>query len=1060
MNNNLQIEKDNIGFRASQQQRKASNPENCVWVEASAGTGKTKVLSDRVLRLLLQGVPPSKILCLTYTKAASVEMSNRISKRLSDWVSMDKAKLEVELKDLLGAELKEKDIIKARRLFATLLDAPINIRIQTLHSFCQEVLKRFPLEAKISPYFEVLDDQGTKEILDSIKKEILTSDDIADSITFLSHNLSESSFAQIIKDIINNRNQIAEILHNYKDFAKELEQRLEVDFEPQLSLDIEVLKQSYQKENYNDLKAIFFTQKNEVRAKLKDEEKNIAYEFEKYEQKLTSLLLYKSTMAVVKISQKFIDAYTEHKRLNAQMDYEDLIFITKTLLEKSDVADWVLFKLDGGIDHILIDEAQDTSPYQWSIIKSISEEFFASKNQRTVFVVGDRKQSIYSFQGADPKKFEEMRKYFLAKSTNFTEINLEVSFRSTDAILQNVNNVFSQPLTQKGVVIDGQSMTHIPFRIGDSGKVELWDLIEPIEGENPNIWLPPIERSIGDSTSSRLAKQIAQKIKTLVSNNEILASKNRPIRYSDFLILVQRRNAFVEEIVRECKNIGVEIAGVDKIKLLEQICIQDLISIAKFLLLPSDDLTLATILKSPLFGLDDDDLFRLCYKRKNTLWNSLRDNHSYKDIYDVLQNLLKMADFVRPYELYSYILNNLEGRKKIISRLGLEALDGLDEFINLTLSFEKEHIPSLQNFIAWIEKDDIEIKRQLEQGDLDAVRIMTVHGSKGLQAPIVILPDTIRVPLAKKEATILLDDIFYYPLNSSFYEKNCLKVYEKNKEAMIEEYQRLLYVALTRAEDRLCICGYVKKQKAKENCWYESIKNSIKELPLTQEENAIVLSTPQLAEPKSEKSQNKKNYKLENYDWIYQTAPKVDALEKPYAPSKLESTEDDEEEKIISPIAFHNGQNRFQRGLIIHKLLQFLPEIKENKAKIISQFLAKNAPNFDDKKIIKEILELLDNPEIAPIFGKNSKAEVAIQGQVEDKIISGVIDRLVVLEDKVMIIDFKTNRPAATKVVDVPKAYLRQLAAYKSLVSNIYPNKDIKTYLLWTDTQNLMLIDN
>ncbi|MBR2034021.1 MAG: UvrD-helicase domain-containing protein, partial [Alphaproteobacteria bacterium] len=596
--------------------------------------------------------------------------------------------------------------------------------------------------------------------------------------------------------------------------------------------------------------SVFLTQKGELLARyatkkvlelyseLSDEAHRIANTLIEIENKLTGLRVYTSTKAIIILAQELIGNYLEYKKVNAKMDYDDLIVVTRNLLEDKTVADWVLYKLDGGIDNVLIDEAQDTSPNQWAIVRSLTQEFFDAEN-KTIFVVGDRKQSIYSFQGADPQEFEKMRRYFREKAHNFDEVNLEVSFRSTAAVLDSVNTVFINDVAKTGVVPEGQNVIHIPFRVGDGGKVEIWPLLEAEKDENPDVWMPPVERKTSNTTSSRLAKLIAQKIKYMVEN-ENLVSKNRKLQYRDFMILVQRRNAFVEELVRECKQIGVSIAGVDKIKLSEQIAVQDLIALGNFLLLPTDDLTLAEVLKSPLFGFDDDDLFELCYNRKNaSLWTRLGDNSKYKETYQILQNLLNMADYVRPFELYSYVLNTLQGRKKFEIRMGAEVDDGLDEFINMTIDFEREHIPTLQSFISWIGKDEVEIKRELEQSEIDAVRIMTVHGSKGLQAPIVILPDMVRQVNSKKGMGMLWDDIFYYPLSSADYEKNCEAIKEREKQSENEEYRRLLYVALTRAEDRLCLCGYYQKNKPKDDCWYELCASSLKPLCVQQGDNLI-----------------------------------------------------------------------------------------------------------------------------------------------------------------------------------------------------------------------------
>lgn len=1118
---NINDAKKQRGFLATSQQRKASNPLRSVWVEASAGTGKTKVLSDRVLRLLLNGVSPSKILCLTYTKAAAVEMSSRIAQRLSEWAVANDEELNKQLEMLLGClPEKHSEFLQlqamARKLFAVLLDTPGGMKIQTIHSFCQEILKRFPLEAKISPYFEVMDDRAKDEILERLKKNILADADvsvnlkIASAVGYLTSHVSEFSFPDIMKSITDNAGKIINLFKLYPQqelLLLELARRLDVnptETEDEVknqwlqNFDRDILRtmmtawfngteKEIEKANfvaslldrkwtitdYSLVKAIFLKKDGEPYAKygtkkavefypnINSDALNIADELIEIENRLTALRVFASTKAIIQIAEELIGGYQKYKFDNAKMDYDDLIMLTKNLLEDRSVADWVLFKLDGGIDNILIDEAQDTSPNQWGIVKSLTQEFFdGDRDNRTVFVVGDRKQSIYSFQGADPHEFEKMRQYFKSKAHNFDEINLEVSFRSTAAILDSVNTVFSDSVAKQGVVLENQDITHIPFRIGEGGKVEIWPLIEAEKDENPDVWLPPVERKVMNSTSSRLAKMIASKIRSMVGN-DTLVSQGRKLQYKDFMILVQRRNAFVEELVRECKLAGVNVAGVDKIKLLEQVAVQDLVALGNFLLLPTDDLTLAVILKSPLFGLTDDDLFELCYNRgQASLWTRLGDNAKYKDIYADLQTVLNMADFVRPFELYSYVLTKMNGRKKFEERMGSEVDDGLDEFINLTINFEQEHIPTLQRFINWIGKDEVEVKRELEQSELDAVRIMTVHGSKGLQAPVVILPDTVRQVSSKKGMGMLWDELFYYPLASADYEKNCLRIKEQEKIDENEEYRRLLYVALTRAEDRLCICGYCQKNKPKDDCWYELCSKSLQQISDKQGDD-FVYEVAQQCEPKTKKQEEKILMNFDKPDWLYDIPEQESPLAKPYTPSKPDEV--DEEDALFSPLMEGNA-NRYRRGLVIHKLLQFLPDVKvEDKEPIIREFLRKNAPEFTEKqsnRIVEEVLALINNPRFAPLFMSGSRAEVPIMGEVNGKIISAQIDRLVELEDEVWIVDFKTNRPAANTPDEVQAVYVKQLAAYKELLEHIYEHKVVKTFILWTDSTQIMQIGN
>ncbi len=1123
----IKKERENRSLLATQKQRKASNPDKSVWVEASAGTGKTKVLSDRVLRLLLKGVPPAKILCLTYTKAAAVEMSTRIAGRLSRWAVAKEEKLQEEISELLGQDVLslkngEKLLATARKLFAVLLDTPGGMKIQTIHSFCQEILKRFPLEAKISPYFEVMDERAAAEALEEVKAHLLRQIELnpnskaSQSLAFITQNVSEYIFPRIMNNIAAKRSKIARLFAQYNSVEElfvqtahklgisptDTKDSLIADYAEKLdkaelktlmnalfsgkdtdnkaaAIFAFVLENGLNADNYDAFQNVFLT-KGEKRARLASKDtlqvypeasekmSLLAESVIELNNRLTAANLLQTTKAVLYLAEDLINGYKSYKRLHSKMDYEDLIVLTRELLENKSVADWVLFKLDGGIDNVLIDEAQDTSPDQWAIIRAVTEDFFngaSSSNQtRTVFAVGDRKQSIYSFQGADPKEFENMRRYFaqkLAPLNSFEEVHLDISFRSTAAILDTVNQVFSLPQAKKGVVPDTQDMTHTPSRIGDGGKVEIWSLLEAEEDENPDIYLPPIERKIATSTSSRLANMIALKIKEMVSNKEMLVSQNRPVRFGDFMVLVRQRDCFVEELIRECKNNNVNIAGADKIKLSEQIAVQDLVAVAKFLLLPADDLTLATILKSPLFGLDDDDLFKLCYNRGHaSLWSKLGDNPAYKETYAELQTLLNMADYVRPFELYAYILNKMQGRKKFVARLGEEVIDGIDEFVNMTLNFEQEHVPSLQNFVSWMAQDKVEIKREQEQNHMDAVRIMTVHGSKGLQAPIVILPDTVRVKNIKSEAALWFDDeVMYYPFSSRNYEKNCLRLKQEEQERSLEEYRRLLYVALTRAEDRLYICGYKKSKKISDESWYNLCQQSFSQIAQTQGDDVLSYEVPQQFQKENDDKKEKTIVQVPDFDWVH-TLPQTESLlAKPLTPSKLD--EEGEDEIFASPLG-ENGQSKYRRGTVIHKLLQFLPEIKNaDTALVIDEFLQKNAPDLslrEHNRVIEEVSHLLQNPDFAAVFGENSKAEVPVMGQVKDRIISGQIDRLVVEKDRVMIIDFKTNRPAAQTVADIPPAYIKQLSAYKELIAKIYPTQRIETYILWTDTANLMKV--
>lgn len=1093
---------------ASAQQQKASNPTQSVWVEASAGTGKTKVLSDRVLRLLLTGANPSRILCLTYTKAAAAEMNNRIVDKLSKWAVMDDKDLVQELQNLPA---DTKLIAQARRLFALLLDTPGGIKIQTIHSFCQEILKRFPLEAKVSPYFEVMDERETKETLDQIKQDILinSSPELSQSLNYLTSSCSEYTFPKIMSSITDNCAMLENYFSLFNDFNAAID-----NISASLNLDKELTSDSLQQQFWNDLPQTELknliqalnagtptSQETALKLSSAIETKNFAdyssillnqdgslkknflvkksqelfpqavqiyntecIRLQQCQNKLQSINLRDSTIAILTLAREIISRYQHRKFVLAKMDYNDLIAKTKSLLMSPQVADWVLYKLDGGIDHILIDEAQDTSPDQWMIVQTLSREFFAGlgnkEQQPTIFVVGDRKQSIYSFQGADVVEFTKMHNYFANTSPNFQTINMEVSFRSTSAVLDMVNSVFTQSPATQGVIDDEQSIHHITSRIGEGGHIELWDVTYPLSDKtSEDVWLPPVERINAQSASSLLAQKIAELIKHKVNSHETKAD-GTPLHYSDFLILIQRRNSFAEEMVRACKNIGVSITGIDKIKLNDQIAILDLMSAAKFAILPTDDLNLCCLLKSPLFDLNDDDLLNLCVDRKdNSVWQQLQNNPKYNSSTDILMQLYDMAPATRPFEFFSYILNNLHGRQKFLTRLGSECEDAIDEFINLTLTFEQQCIPALQNFVKWMQADDIEIKRNLEQNDLDAVRLMTVHGSKGLQSPVVILPDTVRFKTIKQEAGWLQDNNnLFYPLGKDYYNDQCSKLQAKEQAKTTEEYNRLLYVALTRAGEQLYICGYSNKNSPSPNSWYELCKQSLSKLTSPDQSGKMIYHHASELLPSSTDNTEKHSLDTVLPQWINQPAPQENPLSRPLTPSHLE----EDSASALSPLSQENNTTLYARGNLIHKLLQFLPtQDVKNRAELARTYLATQAKDFsndEQNKILDEVLNLINSTKFAPLFSNDSMAEVPLMGEIDGHIISGQIDRLVITDNKVMIVDYKTNRPAAKTLSNVPSCYIKQLHAYKKLAEQIYPDKQIETYILWTNTAQMMEI--
>jgi ATP-dependent helicase/nuclease subunit A len=1139
------------GFNPEIPQRRAARADASVWVGASAGTGKTKVLTDRVLTLLLAGTPPEKILCLTFTKAAAAEMSNRLADKLAVWSTLPDADLLAALEKLLGGPPTGDQTALARRLFARVLDVPGGMKIQTIHSFCQALLRRFPLESGIAPHFEVMDDRDAAEAMAEARDDVLsrarsgTDPELADALATVTGMVHEVKFPDLLAALSGQRGRIRRMFeaHGGLDGAVAaicgvLE--VPVGARPQAmraaacaddALDVDGLRMCCtalasgsaadvkkgdalatflaadgpaRLDLFDAYKAVFLTAKDEPRKTLATKKvleaqplvgDILATEAARLEHlcaQLKSATVAAATAALLRIADAVLGRYEGWKRVRARMDYDDLIQTARRLLETEGQAAWVLFKLDAGLDHLLIDEAQDTNPDQWAVVRGITKEFFTGVGARddivrTVFAVGDRKQSIYSFQGADPDAFEAMRGLFAdhvpASGATWDEVPLEFSFRSTPAVLEAVDAVFSTTgsAAQDGVVLPGENVRHIPFRQGQAGVVEVWPPVVPAAAEDPDPWKPPVERLRADSAQTRLARLVARRIHRMVTDKESLPSANRAIRPGDIMVLVRRRGPFVEDLVRALKELDVEVAGVDRMVLTEQMAVMDLMALGHFLLLPEDDLTLACVLKSPLLGLTEDQLFDLAHHRGPlSLWAALSKRQGRADAfgsaYAVLSDLLGRADFLRPHELYAHVLSGpLEGRRKLLSRLGWEADDPIDEFLSMTLAYERGHAPSLQGFLHWFETGATEIKRDLESGDRDAVRVMTVHGSKGLQAPVVFLPDTMQMPT--QGATLLWhgageDRLMLWPPGADHADAVSKELKEAEKAAREREYRRLLYVAMTRAEDRLVVCGWETRKNRSEGCWYNLIRSALDPIAAAVEDpflaamgetegtEVLRLSGSQTAKPDREKEARETvDHHRDPPPWLRRAPEAEPRPPRPLTPSAPTV----EDPPVRSPV----GQDataervRFQRGRLIHRLLQSLPDISDDtaRAEAARRYLARPAwqlgPN-EQEAIAAETLAVLSEPSFSALFGPNSRAEVPVVGLVGRHIVSGQVDRLVVTEDEVLVVDYKTNRPPPLHVSDVAEGYLRQMAAYRGALADLYPGRPVRCVLLWTDGPRVM----
>ncbi len=1130
-------------------QRKASEPEDSVWVSASAGTGKTKVLTDRVLRLLLPrsdgapGTKPHKILCLTFTKAGASEMALRINATLGKWAVMPPEALQETLAKLLGNPAGDRDIQAARKLFAQVVDTPGGLKIMTIHSFCQSVLGRFPLEAGLSPHFNVLEEAQAAQLLSQARDHVLGSAEVGsplkEAIERVAGQVNEDQFFQLIRDFASERYQLSRQNWGadglYTAICKSLDVQpgqeaediirdacLDSAFDGAgLRRTSEALAQGTEKtdqpkaqgladwlaqdlegriQTFNDYLLTYFKLDGDIRQTLAT--KSVlkimpdcadimlaeAERIGSIQEQIKAGQCAVFTRDLFLLGQDIIQKYQVLKDGLGGLDFDDLITRTLDLLEGrtdkmkgKDSVPWVMYKLDQGLDHILIDEAQDTNPEQWKIIAALCEEFFSGLGarddvERTVFTVGDEKQSIYSFQRAAPEEFSRMRTYLGEKigaaNKVLENVDLNISFRSTESVLKVVDAVFSRPEIAKGLGLE--TIQHHSFRRGQEGLVELWPLCEPEKAEKRDPWEPPIEIIETKTGAAKLADHIGTTIKGWLDEGEILPSKSRPIQPGDIMILVRTRTAFTEQLMRSLKIRNIPVNGADRMVLNDQISVQDMLALASFALLPADDLTLASILKSPLIGWSEDQLYELAVDRKGTLWDALQQGQHVQEV-EYLHSLINKAGQCHPYEFFSHILHSpcpadaRSGLRAMQKRLGADIRDPLDELLSTAMRFEADNIASLQGFLHWQEQGQAVIKREMEEAG-GQVRIMTVHGAKGLQAPIVILPDTTRtsrhVPgQAGRRLLWPQKSGLDVPLWSPRKEMDCetfKRTFEHLQDKADEEYRRLFYVAMTRAEDRLYIGGYKGAREAMADCWYNYAKIALENTNEAErgENEVISLHNPQTKDIESKKNLTNMKAAVEALpEWLYQPAPT-----EPHPPTPLMPSRPSESEPAaLSPLD-GSDHHRFLRGNLTHKLLQFLPNLPVDKhLELAESFVESHGDDLSAsirQNIVSETLSILKDKTYESLFGPGSQAEVPMTGLLPDgRLISGQIDRLVITDSTVFVIDYKTNRPPPALEQDIPQIYRNQMQAYHDTLKEIYPKHDIKCALLWTDGPVLMPLD-
>lgn len=1099
---------------ASQKQVDAARPARSTWLSANAGSGKTRVLTDRVARLLLEGTSPNHILCLTYTKAAANEMQNRLFDRLGEWAMLPDDKLTVALESLGYDRAIDADVLAgARRLFAQALETPGGLKIQTIHSFCAALLRRFPLEAGISPLFTEMEEhtaallrgeviqqiaqgpdapvfydlalQYTGEDYDRLTGEILRhrpvfdpaiSDEEIYQIFGQPAGLNEADIAARVF-LGGERDILAALIPALKasgandvKAAKVLETITALDFHSLDMLEKVFLTGGGAKEPYSAKFGSFPTKP--VRAANPDlipELENWMRRVEAAREARLALEAIRKTRVLHRFARVFLPAYDAAKQMRGWLDFDDLILRARALLIRAEVAAWVLYKLDGGIDHILVDEAQDTSPVQWQVIERLAQEFTSGEGARadilrTIFVVGDKKQSIYSFQGADPREFDRMRKDFAdqlgAGGPGLQEMEMEYSFRSSQAILSFVDACF------EGAENSGFAATqkHKAFHADLPGRVDLWPLVpKPEKTELPD-WHDPVDIRAPDDPNVELAKRIAGEIRAMIDRKQPIPDKGaaggfRPVRPGDFLILVQRRKDLFHEIIRACKSLDLPIAGADRLRVGAELAVKDLAALLAFLSLAEDDLSLAAALKSPLFGWSEAQLYDLAHNRKEAyLWQALRTRRAeFNETCDILHDLRGRAEYLRPFDLIERILTRHDGRRKLLARLGPEAEDGIDALLSQAMEYERNNVDSLTGFLAWMETDDLEIKRQAG-GRGDQIRVMTVHGAKGLEAPVVILPETGERKQNNSGQIMTHNGIALWSVNQNVAPGTITRARESQKAALMAERDRLLYVAMTRAEKWLIIAGA--GDTGKGESWYEKAAAGMARMggadfdsPAGPGRRHEVLDWPVMAE-RPEKTGGVPPASLPDY--FMQNAPLRKPL-KTISPSELS------DDKALSGEHGLDEAAAKRRGTQIHRLLEFLPDMPQadwpDAARRLLGHGTDSASGDEFDLLFAEVEKVLTKPALSELFGKNSLAETGITANLAalgGRRIHGLIDRLIIGKDAILAVDYKSNAVIPEAPENCPAGLLAQMGAYAHALREIYPDRQITTALLWTRPATLM----
>ena len=1117
----------------------AADPNVHAALSASAGTGKTQVITARVLLLLLSGVRPESILCLTFTKAAAAEMANRIGARLASWVRIPDKVLRKEL-FALRIEDRPETMDLTRQLFARVLDCPGGLKIQTIHAFAQSLLAAFPAEAGITPGFQPIEGRAEEELVRRTFADLMADAEangdtgLIGDVQCLSRRLGEFGAVEYLQacarrfdalEELGPRETIAPRIRAMMDLPEESvedyiahhcgDDRFDCDL-------LQAVAEANRKwgvrtglghadaiDNWlaltpieraahlGDLRKVVLTDKDTLRVTAGQSKAEPHYEA--HAGRLANLIgdllriqngarLAADMAAGLRAGKAFAEAYNRAKRAAGVADFNDLIDWTRHLLRQPGIGDWVRYKLDREVDHVLVDEAQDTNAAQWEIIESLVEEYFsgsseAEERQRTLFMVGDFKQAIYGFQGTDPRRFSDARRLFKRRAEELTDaedtldlfkrrarefrdLSIAASFRSSQPVLNVVDAVIAQ-LGHGAMALGESPPAHVAHHQDRPGLVELWQPFAPEfdedgdEGEER--WVSLRARQYADA--------LAERIRNLVESAPYLPSVKRPLTPGDILVLVRSRGELASLIVARLFSAGVPVAGVDRLHLHEPLAVQDLLAAVKFAVQPNDDLSLACVLVSPLVGWDQDQLRALAYGRKSSLWRELRQRGGeFPEAHDALAGLLAIADFTTPSIFLETILSGpMKGRRRLYSRLGMAARDPIDELLNSALEFERNETASLDRFLAWFSRGTVDVQRDPGRPG-DEVRVMTVHGAKGLEAPVVILADATADPTRAGRTPVTLEMEVgpggVAPLIRPKKDERCPPFEEiivAEEKRNLEEHWRLLYVALTRAADRLIVAGVAPKPRKDgsearpANSWHVAVERAMQSLDAEPTEHGRwgkeLLYGTQGSGAQVRRSKPPTTT-VELPAWAESPAPPEARPPRPLAPSAIAA--DDE----AAPPPSEAMRAAARRGIWIHQLLESLPSVApDDRADAARRWLERSAGLNDSTvrdEIVRQVCGILSDPRFSGLFGDRSLGEAPLAATLPDgRVIAGTADRLLVEDDSISVIDFKTGRVPASDA-DIPRSHRAQMQAYTEALRVIFPGREVRAALLYTAAPKLI----